>query len=273
MMGVFRHRADSLAWKDFDEKHPNFACDPRNIRLDLASDGFNSFRIMNINHSTWPIVLMVYNLFLWLCMKKSFFILSVLINGPKSLGNKIDVYMQSLIEDLKELWTNDVKTYDASPKCIFVLRAVLLWTISYYPAYEYLSGWGTNGGKKSKDNINTRKDLEKMNIKAPLHPNLLDSGKYLKPLASYTLSADAKDKFLKVRLTKSNTRVSILDIFLASGRIRNSIQDDARSLIYSLIEEELQKKPTSERTKGFKNELFTNAIGLVRNGRVRCMGT
>ncbi|GAA0139784.1 hypothetical protein LIER_35132 [Lithospermum erythrorhizon] len=98
---------------------------------------------MNVIHSTWPVVLMLYNLPLWLCLKKSFFILSILINGSKSPGNKIDVYMQPLIEDLKELCSSGVKTYNDSSKCSFELRAALLWTISDYPGYEYLSGWGT----------------------------------------------------------------------------------------------------------------------------------
>ncbi|CAL5386551.1 unnamed protein product [Camellia sinensis] len=38
---VLRHPADSEAWKDFDKKHESFAKDPRNVRLGLASDGFN----------------------------------------------------------------------------------------------------------------------------------------------------------------------------------------------------------------------------------------
>ncbi|KAG9152363.1 hypothetical protein Leryth_016737 [Lithospermum erythrorhizon] len=38
-----------------------------------------------------------------------------------------------------------------------------------------------------------------------------------------------------------------------------------------LIEEQLQKRPESERIKDFKNELFVNVIGLERNGRVICM--
>ncbi|KAL4554779.1 hypothetical protein LXL04_037383 [Taraxacum kok-saghyz] len=50
--GKLRHHADGLAWKDFDRKFPEFASDPRNIRLALASDGFNPFRTMNTTYST-----------------------------------------------------------------------------------------------------------------------------------------------------------------------------------------------------------------------------
>jgi len=39
--GLLRHPPDSLAWQKFDEIHPWFASDPRNVRLGLATDGFN----------------------------------------------------------------------------------------------------------------------------------------------------------------------------------------------------------------------------------------
>ena len=99
--GVFRYPTDSLAWKDFDRKNTCFALDNRNVRLGLAVDGFNPFRSMNIVHSTWPVMLIPYNLPPWMCMKQPFLILSTLIDGPKGPGDKIDVYLQPLIEELK----------------------------------------------------------------------------------------------------------------------------------------------------------------------------
>ncbi|KAL6189176.1 hypothetical protein ACLB2K_040566 [Fragaria x ananassa] len=41
--GVMRHPADSIAWKEFDKMYPDFAMDPRNVRLGLATDGFTLF--------------------------------------------------------------------------------------------------------------------------------------------------------------------------------------------------------------------------------------
>jgi hypothetical protein len=35
--------ADGDAWQDFDKEYPEFARDARNIRLGLATDGFNPF--------------------------------------------------------------------------------------------------------------------------------------------------------------------------------------------------------------------------------------
>ncbi|XP_060211321.1 uncharacterized protein LOC132638477 isoform X1 [Lycium barbarum] len=42
--GIMRHPSDSMAWKSFDKLHPSFAAEPRNVRLGLASDGFQPFR-------------------------------------------------------------------------------------------------------------------------------------------------------------------------------------------------------------------------------------
>ncbi|XP_060213667.1 uncharacterized protein LOC132640887 isoform X2 [Lycium barbarum] len=139
--GVMRHPADSIAWRKFDEAHVDFAQDPRNVRLGLASDGFSPFKSMSISHSTWPVVFVPYNLPPWLCMKQPYMILSMIIDGPRAPGNDIDVYLRPLIDELKELWAG-VDTYDASNNQMFQMRASLLWTISDFPALGNLSGYG-----------------------------------------------------------------------------------------------------------------------------------
>ncbi|GJX26679.1 uncharacterized protein Tco_0232975 [Tanacetum coccineum] len=67
--GKLRHPTDGLAWKAFDARYPKFAFDPRSVRLGLASDGFNRFRTMSTTYSTWPVVLIPYNLPPRICMK------------------------------------------------------------------------------------------------------------------------------------------------------------------------------------------------------------
>ncbi|KAL4374177.1 hypothetical protein AHAS_Ahas05G0155700 [Arachis hypogaea] len=101
--GTLKHPTDGLAWKNFDEMNEDFAKESRNIRLGLSSDGFNPFRSMNISWSTWPVMLMVYNLPPWMCMKPEYCMLSLLIPEPQSPGKDIDVYLQPLMEDLKLL--------------------------------------------------------------------------------------------------------------------------------------------------------------------------
>ncbi|KAH7841811.1 hypothetical protein Vadar_034558 [Vaccinium darrowii] len=93
----------------------------------------------------WPVVLMPYNLPPWKCMKEQFFMMSLLIPGPESLGNDIDVYLRPLIDEFKELWETGVETYDAYSGETFQLHAAVLWTINDFPAYGMLSGWSTKG--------------------------------------------------------------------------------------------------------------------------------
>jgi len=143
--GKLRHPADGQAWKDFDILHSEFASETRNIRLGLSSDGFNPFRTMSTSYSTWPVMMVVYNYPPWLSMKSEYTMLSLLIPGKDSPGNDIDVYLQPLIEELKELWELGVDTYDASKNQSFKVRAALLWTISDYPGYAMLSGLSTKG--------------------------------------------------------------------------------------------------------------------------------
>ena len=76
-------------------------------------------------------------------MKSEYSILSLLIPGPRSPGNDIDIYLQPLIDELKLLWDSGVETYDASRNITFQMRASLMWTISDFPAYAMLSGWST----------------------------------------------------------------------------------------------------------------------------------
>ncbi|XP_028053479.1 uncharacterized protein LOC114257860 [Camellia sinensis] len=122
-----------------------FASEPRNVRLGLAADGFNPFKAMNVSHSSWPVIMMPYNLPPWLCMKQPHMMMTLLIDGPSSPGNNIDVYLRLVMDELKELWENGVDTYDAETNQMFRMHAVLLWTINDFPAYAILSGWSTKG--------------------------------------------------------------------------------------------------------------------------------
>ena len=102
--GPVRHPRDSKAWKHFDLTNSWFATDPRNVRLALATDGFNPHGNISQTYSIWPIILIPYNMPPWVCMKQTSFIISTLIPGKHMPGNNIDVYLQPLIRELKELW-------------------------------------------------------------------------------------------------------------------------------------------------------------------------
>ncbi|XP_016165194.1 uncharacterized protein LOC107607806 [Arachis ipaensis] len=148
--GFLRHPRDAEAWKKFDAKYTNFSVDPRNVCVALASDGFNPFGNMSTKYFIWPVILIPYNLPPWLCIKQTSFILSTLIPGPKMPGNDIDIYLQPLIDELKQLW-DGVETYDAKEGNTFKMCAALMWTISDFPGLGNLSGWNTHNGCNGQD--------------------------------------------------------------------------------------------------------------------------
>ncbi|GJS20825.1 F-box domain containing protein [Tanacetum coccineum] len=93
--GKMQHPVDGGAWKKFDTKYPDFAKEPRNVRLGLAADGFNPFGNLSQAYSMWPMILTTYNL------------------------------PPPLIEDLKVLWDRKgVETIDVALGQKFNIRAM-----------------------------------------------------------------------------------------------------------------------------------------------------
>ena len=143
--GLLRHPADSPQWKTIDRLYPEFGDEPRNLRLALASDGMNPYGSLSSNHSSWPVLLMIYNLPPWLCILRKYIILCMMIAGPRQPGNDIDVYLTPLIEDLKQLWEEGVDVWDANVQQTFRLRTMVFCTINDFPAYGNLSGYSVKG--------------------------------------------------------------------------------------------------------------------------------
>lgn len=83
---------------------------------------------------------MPYNMPPWMCTKQPYIILSLLILKKYSPGNDIDVYLESLIDELKQLWEEVAVTFDARVKMTFVMCASILWTINDFSTYDNLSG-------------------------------------------------------------------------------------------------------------------------------------
>ncbi|KAL3683218.1 hypothetical protein R1sor_001240 [Riccia sorocarpa] len=107
---------DSPAVQHVEQTWPEFRRDPRHLCFGLASDGVSPYGVKSFSHSTWPVVLMNYNVPPWLANKKGFLLLALIIQGPKKVKN-IDIY----------LW--------------FTLKGVLLWTMHDYPGYAQVSGF------------------------------------------------------------------------------------------------------------------------------------
>ncbi|KAG7572325.1 hypothetical protein ISN44_As09g006960 [Arabidopsis suecica] len=116
-----RHPVDSISWAQVNDKWPYFAAEPRNLRLGISTDGMNPFSMQNTNYSTWPVLLVNYNTPPTMCMKAENIMLTLLIPGPTA------------------------PVYDSFAKENFTLRAMLLWSISDYPALGTLSGCKVKG--------------------------------------------------------------------------------------------------------------------------------
>ncbi|CAM8940220.1 unnamed protein product [Rhodiola kirilowii] len=145
--GHIRHPADGEAWEEFDKKYPDFARDARNVRLGLATNGFNPFGVAGLSQSTWPIVVMPYNLPPSMCMKKEFNILALLISGPKSPSKCLNVFMQPFIDELNILWDTGVLTFDQHGRLTFNMKAAVIWIISDFPGLGMLGGLKCKGNK------------------------------------------------------------------------------------------------------------------------------
>ena len=118
--------------------------------LALALDGVNPFKLSNTNWSTWPVLILIYNLEPWFVTKKFLISLSILISGKRSpTATNIDVFMQPLLNELKQLWQGiialDYSQLEGSRA--FRLQGLLMWTISDFPAYGLISGLCCKGYK------------------------------------------------------------------------------------------------------------------------------
>jgi hypothetical protein len=107
-----RHPADGTQWKFFYIQYPKFGAESRNIRFALSTNGINPFAENRTVHNTWLVILMMYNIPIWLCHKIKYLMLLILIQGPKQAGIDIDVFLEPPMEDMAKLWNEGVHMWD-----------------------------------------------------------------------------------------------------------------------------------------------------------------
>jgi hypothetical protein len=78
-----RHPADGTQWKNFYLQGTKFVVESRNIRSALSTDGMNPFGENRTVHISCLVILAMYNIPTWLCHKRKYVMLSILIQGPK----------------------------------------------------------------------------------------------------------------------------------------------------------------------------------------------
>jgi hypothetical protein len=73
--------------------------------------------------------------------------LIILVFGTKQPGDRIDVYLRPLVDDLKILWKLGVlKVWDEYKREEFTMHAMLFTTINNNPAHRNLSGQSKRKG-------------------------------------------------------------------------------------------------------------------------------
>jgi len=89
---VIAHPVDGTQWQHFNDKHKEFSADPRNVRFGLSIDGMNPFNERSSDHSTWSVILTIYNIPTW---------------HPKQAGIDIVVRRESVFSSLFSFWVRN----------------------------------------------------------------------------------------------------------------------------------------------------------------------
>jgi hypothetical protein len=135
-----RHPTDGTRWKNFDLQYLEFSAESRNIRFALSTDGMNQFGENRTVHSTWLVILVMYNIPTWLCHKRKYLMLSILIWRPKQAG-----FLKPLMKDMVKLWNEGVHMWDQYQQEYFMLKAIIFVCI-----HDALGGFTVSGQTKGK---------------------------------------------------------------------------------------------------------------------------
>ena len=104
-------------------------------------DGVNPYSLQNTNY-VWPIVVINNNISTWLSVKNEYLMLALIVPSRIQMKN-MDVYLQPLIDELKELW-EVIYVYDVSrpiaTKISFRMYGICSYTTCDYPGLGVFSG-------------------------------------------------------------------------------------------------------------------------------------
>jgi hypothetical protein len=137
------HASDGEAWKHFDSIHHEKARDARNVRVALATDGFNPYGMSAATYTCWPVFVIPLNLPPGVCFQRQNIILSLIIPGHP--GNNMGVFMEPLIDDLIHAWEDGVWTYDRATKQNFIMHVWYQYSMHDLLAYGVLCAWCVHG--------------------------------------------------------------------------------------------------------------------------------
>ena len=106
-------------------------------------DGINPYSLQNTNYFVWPVVVINNNITPWFSVKNEHLMLALIVPDRIQVKN-MDVYLQPLVDELKELW-DGINVYDVS-RPIATKRSFTLYGICAYTTHDNL-GLGVCSGK------------------------------------------------------------------------------------------------------------------------------
>ena len=81
----------------------NFKDEVTSLRLRIAMDGVNPYSLQNTNYFVFHVVVINNNIPPWLSSKNEHIVLALIVPSRRQVKN-MDVYLQPLVDELKELW-------------------------------------------------------------------------------------------------------------------------------------------------------------------------
>ena len=137
------HPADGEAWHHFDNIYRNKSGEARNVRVALATDGFNPYGMMAVPYTCWPVFVIPLNLPPGVSFQRQNVFLSLII--PEHPGNNMGVFMEPLFDELVHAWDHGVWTYDRATKTNFNMHVWYQYSMHDFLAYGIFSAWCVHG--------------------------------------------------------------------------------------------------------------------------------
>jgi hypothetical protein len=127
------HTSDGEAWSHFDAIHREKVEEACNVRVALATNGFNPYGMTAAPYTCWHVFVIPINLPPTYAFKDNIFVSLIIPGHP---GNKMGVYMEPLIDELVYSWEEGVWTYGRAMKTNFKMH---VWY--QYSMYDLTGVW------------------------------------------------------------------------------------------------------------------------------------
>jgi hypothetical protein len=93
--GVWQGPIDSETWEHIERRWPKICVKPRNLKLNLTTNGVNQYSRFSSKYTIWPTCFVNYNLPPHLTSKRVIIMFNSILHGKGQVKN-MDVYLKPL---------------------------------------------------------------------------------------------------------------------------------------------------------------------------------